>query len=241
MRRREGLAVLACDAPVALRDCPGPEARVSRLCVVPPVPLPAVLVVPGRAVEVPARVANHGGHLVREVLILRLEGRGREDLPEDLVGLSAPRLPQVRQEHEVLAGPLVELEGHEDVHPEGHGGRPDTALHGAPRLRDGPVDPLEEPVLEVPEDLRVRVDPEEPEGPVVAFVLVIVVLIPAGMRVSCVVLAWVLWPLRFIRWCLLALGPPVDTTSGNRRRRRSCRHPRMCWRPPVEALAITRA
>ena len=143
----------------------GRPLRVPRFPQLLPPPPPAVLVVLRRAVEVPAGLEDHVGHLVGEVLVLGLEGPDGEELPEDLVGLASTCKSQMGEEHEVRLRLPVELEDHEDLHPALLGHAAPAALNLAPEAREDPLDPSEELELEVLEG-RVPGVLDVPEGPV---------------------------------------------------------------------------
>jgi len=179
----------------------------------PPPPL-EVLVVLRRPVEVPPGPPNQARNLVREVLVLRLEGPVGEDLPEDLVGLAAPDLSGVAEEHEVHLCLPVELEDHEDSLPLQEG----LLVH--PSLEEHPPNcealPDEPEVLELVEGEVAVVDElEVPEGGVL--------LARRGASRRPLSTSRVLrrrWP----------LAPPVHTRSskgacsGRTARCRRCRH-----------------
>ena len=124
--------------------------------------------IPRRSVDVPPGPVDEGRQLLGEVLVVRLEGPTREELPEDLVGLCASTLSRVTEEHEVHLRFPVELEDHEDAHHELHGPLIGASLEDRPILGELHEDELqvdelverEAPVvdgLEIPEGRQVFV------------------------------------------------------------------------------------
>ena len=71
----------------------------------------------GRALEALPRFAHEVRDLVREVLVLALEGPDGQEVPEDLVGTGSPMLRGLSQEDHFDLRLLIELEDLEDGHP----------------------------------------------------------------------------------------------------------------------------
>ena len=146
----------------SLRPCQGAEALVARFPVPLPPPGTPVTMACGRALEALPRFAHEVRDLVREVLVLALEGPDGQDVPEDLVGLGAPGGPEVREEQEVPDGLVVQLEVLEDLDPQVFGPQVMPTLDVLPVPRQLLTNPEEELVLEEAE-MRVFVVPEDPE------------------------------------------------------------------------------
>ena len=69
------------------------------------------------SVEVPTRLTNLVGTLVRKVSVLLAEGAVSKKVPDDLVGLASPTNALMCQKEDIRLSFSVKLEGPEDLQP----------------------------------------------------------------------------------------------------------------------------
>ena len=102
-----------------------------------------------RAIKGPSYPSHLVGHLVAQVLVGGVEGPVAHQVPHDLVGVAAPDVPRVRQEHQVQLGLLIQLQDLEDEVPTVQGIRTSTKLDQVPFGRQALLQELEVVPLKV--------------------------------------------------------------------------------------------
>ena len=121
--------------------------RAPRLTIPRPRPAPHVTMVLRQPVKELAGQGHHGGRLVAEVLVIRLEGPDGQEVPQDVVGLTTTDFPLMGEEHELHLSFPIKLEAPRDPEPPLEGIGAAAALDGGPTRREGFPDPQEVPVL----------------------------------------------------------------------------------------------
>ena len=100
----------------------------------------------------------------REVLILRVEGIPRQEVPEDLVRTGSSMLRCLSEEDHLNLRLAIELEDLEDGQPNVQSLFRGSCLDYQPEVREAQMDPLEEPPLQPTKCAMIDVL-EKPEGP----------------------------------------------------------------------------
>ena len=132
----------------------------------PPTPeLPMFNVMPRWSVEPPLpSVEAHLRGDAREVLIIRVEGIPRQEVPEDLVRTGSSMLRCLSEEDHLNLRLAIELEDLEDGQPEVESLAVDAGLYEVPEICEAQMNPLEEPPLH-PAKCGMVDGLEKPEGP----------------------------------------------------------------------------
>ena len=155
----------ACEDLAIWRYCSRCPFRMARDPIALPLPVHEVRCCPfGWSIDEPPVLVDQLGHLVREVLVVCLEGPDAQEGPHDLVGLGPAGFTSLSEEQEVQLALLVQLEGHEDLQPLVEGPHVKTSLDEGPLCSEAILDVHEVPPFVVVEEVMID-GPEEPEGP----------------------------------------------------------------------------
>ena len=158
LRRGQGPAVVSrLQAPRNTRYLQGAPLVPIRDLVATPAPPPEVLMVSRGPVEPATCPVDLRGHLVREVLIARIQGPLAQEVPQDLIGHGTAHEARVRQEHHVDLRFPVELEDPEDEVPQAEGLIVALGLEDPPVVREALLDEAQVVPLEVLEGRVLRV------------------------------------------------------------------------------------